>query len=525
MSTHTSKFQHHIKDATGLSQAQIRQLTSVFDLFHDYPVEWSPLPDNDMSHQYTMFHKFSATITKPTTEEWKDIDKWNVHFFTSPYLDATNELHPPDTVWRVYRHYHLLADNGQTIPSTSAVNSLLSEPYKRSVPPISDVPIKTGPIMWVIYPADDPDGMFSQMAVTGAVDFPYEETPQRTVGCAFEVTNVTAEMFKNGTVTVWRNNKVSTKSVRPLYRDTAYVKLSDGQEQFALNAIDTMIETVQGPPIDAQQANALYNAQTWNAIEGCYVTALPDIDNYNYDKVRPGATAYTFGGHREDPGVKGVYAICEMPYPESPIGAANTSTMSFSSPEKVAVMNHEVLFPRWELTVVTRRQALYHAGAIFTGLSSETVLDFKGRMVVQYTPAFDLGKIPLARPAPAYDPLLLTILKNVAVTLPPGCRKDDNDFGDWFRTIGGIIKGVANTAIGVVSAFGGSRQRGRGTVAVSGGSTVAVRGGNKTTTKSKDAIIQSLTDKLKAAKAKGGNQSKSNSKSSARNVTGRFNSR
>jgi len=224
----------------------------------------------------------------------------------------------------------------------------------------------------------------------------------RMLGAGFEVCNTTAEIYRNGSVTHYRVPWVTTVGV--------------------LDSVDAGVHTTKsvfhysGVPTTLAQAQNTPGSTTWLAKDGSYCVCTP----------RSADNPMTMPAFHEP-------VMCENPY-------------SISTPTRV-IANVGAL-------TRTGGPSVYHintmdcSGAWYYGLLPQTTLTLTVTMYIEYIPdPSDITLLSLSTPMAAYDPRVIELLSAVYAQLPVAARKDDNDAGDFFRKLLGII-GKVGTALG-----------------------------------------------------------------------------
>lgn len=205
----------------------------------------------------------------------------------------------------------------------------------------------------------------------------------RLVAGGFEVTNTTAEIYKQGSVSVYTHG---TSMTADTYSNAA------GDSWPAT--------TYSGFVTSSTQAFRTPGSVQWEAADGVYVPAR-FATNVN-PVVTPDCRATLMCVERN-----------------------GSDSTNYNYLDRLSKVNN-------------RSRSFYHfpintSGAYFTGLSNQTTLTVTSRFYVEMVPALSSNFIDLASPPAEYDPWALELYTRVANSMPPGCRKGDNDAGDWFR--------------------------------------------------------------------------------------------
>lgn len=259
----------------------------------------------------------------------------------------------------------------------------------------------------------------------------------RVVSSGFEVVNTTAQIYKQGAVTV--------------YEYGHSYETSQAHMQFDLIGSDTTVESMATnvfrlPPNTIAEAKIMPGSHTWPAQDGCYCTAKFLSDNpfqsatqRNYilqqnNEVGDKLSGFQSGQQPDvgsfcSPGLIGnAWPACKSAY-------------------------GTVLGPGFKATPSTHFSRMSTAGAYFTGLSPETTLFVTWRVVLERLPAANKPTfLALAQPSATFDPNALALYNLIANHLPPGCPQGWNDLGKWFEMIATAARRVIPAAFPVVAA-------------------------------------------------------------------------
>lgn len=217
----------------------------------------------------------------------------------------------------------------------------------------------------------------------------------RVAGLGFEVANVTADLYKTGTCTVWRGNLPGSLDMLA----------------YAASNIPSVVREVGTIPTEVATAANLSSAVTWPAAEGCYVTAPPANENRNYSWSKPNR--------------------CPMVLPLDDAGFVILPQTSGVTP--AAGVSYTNVIP-------SRSSNIVPAGAVFAGLNAETRLSLTLHAVVEFAPGVSLEYQSLCSKTPEFDEHALRIVAQVFGRLPAGVMLKENASGDWFRR---VVRGLA----------------------------------------------------------------------------------
>jgi hypothetical protein len=240
----------------------------------------------------------------------------------------------------------------------------------------------------------------------------------RLVGMGFEVNNTTAEIYKQGTVHVFRQAQQQDTFPTWMYRYVSTVRdaAGTGTTNLPLNSAFTGRQLIAWPDSE-ESVTLLPGTRTWKAADGCY---------------------------------------CVVPFEseENPITPAEyvnpiLTDEFIQGPIRGAVLNeHDNVFlppPFSDTADGTAIQGLFwpnkwapvhSVGAAFTGLSEQTSLTLTVNMYYEYFPtSSDVSLVTLATPSAGFDPVALSLYSEALSSMPVGVPASMNGFGDWFAGI------------------------------------------------------------------------------------------
>lgn len=232
----------------------------------------------------------------------------------------------------------------------------------------------------------------------------------RLVYSGFEVVNTTAQIHKQGAVTVYEyGNSFEPSST-----------FAQGTGNTPAGQIaETMTTLFRCPPNTLQQAKIMPGARTWAAQDGSYNTAKFQSDNpFQAVTRRP-------------------WGICQnyMTAPGANTGYDNNST-SGSYASDYHLLGFGTGAGSIAETASTHFSRMNTTGAYYTGLSESSTLLITWRVGLERLPSANKPTfLALATPCAAYDPNALILYNLVANALPPGCPQGYNDAGKWFQWI------------------------------------------------------------------------------------------
>jgi hypothetical protein len=246
----------------------------------------------------------------------------------------------------------------------------------------------------------------------------------RIIYSGFEVVNTTAQIYKQGAVTVYEygNSFEMGASLPADFLDTnsvpsrPYIPASQPTTYFRC------------PPNTLAEAKIMPGSHSWAAQDGCYNTAKFQSTNpFQAMTRRPWIVSQN-----------NVEAASESGYGPSAGPGTKYNNGSFISDRSLGRTDMRSLGTneRGLMAGPVHFSQMNTTGAYFTGLSEQTTLFVTWRVGIERLPAANKPSfLALSQPSASYDPNALVLYNLVANVLPPGCPQGYNDAGKWFRWI------------------------------------------------------------------------------------------
>lgn len=366
-------------------------LRLALDPFHDFNRTIAGYPDTDGSQTLVSCYQYQYDLTVPANVN----GNWDAHIFTLPVLESLNYNNAAAGV--EFNDYTLDAAASQA--------------------PVGPLVIRAGAAGSALQPQQNMPANTTHACLPALNSEDLQKGITRILGMGFEVTNTTADMYKQGAVTVYR---------MPQYRSVpAAVALERPAHRGVVSSI-----RLRDAPSTIAQINLLKGTRTWSASEGCYVTAaFSDVSNPLLPP-NPNMIVVDREGSHE-------IASTALISPYTVQGAANAP-------------------PTPSLLVVNATQTapMDTSGAYFTGLSNSTTLTVKLKVYIERAPTHTEADLAvLATPSAGLDTRALEIYSRAITQLPVGVTVAENGIGDWFRTVMSVVRKVAPTVGGVISAY------------------------------------------------------------------------
>jgi len=370
------------------------------DPFHDYDVGINGIPDEDGQPSVVQIVPTVVSVTAPAN--LAPGETWSAHICTLPIAQTT-----------AVKSYTSLNshgasadgdDNGQAgilgtfsiITHGDAVGGERDSSFPNAVTPnYSDT---------------------SREFLAVSIDDVGNSSLKKLIAGGFEVHNDTAELYKQGSVTVYQSSQHDYSMGVTLWR---------AQTADALRVNST--RACRQPPRTRRAAASLPTSRTWEAAKGCYVpTRLGTGTEYRAGTYEQFRTRYLDVVDADGNG-----------------GYMQTASSGGTNP---SVSDYHLAH---------RGSSIETTGAYFSGLSPETVLTVTIKMVIESAPTpANPTLLYSASPTPDFDPRILDLYYQTIRHLPPGVEVSFNAKGDWFRMVMSAANAAAPLAIPALGLLG-----------------------------------------------------------------------
>lgn len=268
----------------------------------------------------------------------------------------------------------------------------------------------------------------------------YGNVAGRVVAAGFEVTNTSSDLYKQGTVTVYKQPCQTTRDalcIQDPYNPIVapYATVHAPAHRYC--------ETLQCPPTSSTDIAKLLQfggARQWQAGEGSYcVCTQNSLEN-----------PLEFGSQ-----VPLVFRLASAGWSDPSVSSVTQGSQYANNVEMVTTgCFYQAANGGWatsshvENGPLTRTLPFDQSGAYFQGLAPQSTLTLVTRVLLEIAPDLNnTSVISLAKPSPAYDPMALEFLARMAQTEPAGVMVKENGLGDWFE-------GIASTLASAIPVIG-----------------------------------------------------------------------
>lgn len=378
-----------------LTEAGKRWLVRALDPFHDSQVEPAGYPDMEMSATVIQEINMSVGVGAPIGSGGNN---WDCHIFNwCDFAVATGSTLGGSVFYNFSSES--LSANGSAAWPVGGLGICSVVAGNNITLPTNDGRVCLG------------------SAINQAINpIQYMSSKCRVVGMAFEVTNTTAELYKQGVCTAYRMPQIDKlTNVKFLPQDGG-------------SGVPTTCHLYTLPPGAPELALVLPASKQWAASEGFYGVCTLQSERLPLVGCDNLARVYT-----TDQAVTTV-----------------TPLLSASVPAIATTIDN---------TFVGNNGLYYNApynttGAYFTGLSPQTTLQVTLKLLIETAPGASSPFVTLAKPSPMYDPEALRLYTQVLNHLSVAVPVTMNPSGEWFQDVLGTLGSLSMMASGINPLFG-----------------------------------------------------------------------
>lgn len=374
-----------------ISQDAKNWALSCLDPYHDYQLGLEGLPDERCAPSVVQMHNQSVSITIPTSAAGGNWDCKVTYTGFNTSIDAASAI---EMIRVASAGNHTYASNalatGTRFGSFTVGCSAAGAGFPTGVLNAGDTTLQYG-------------------SIKGA-------DRSRLIAVAFEIHNTTAEIYRQGSLTVAQIPDPGEDAGTILYSDsTAAVKSVSAQSDRAPKFC-SMLANLQAVP----------GSQTWPVAKGVY--AIPRMTN-----IPRNVQTFPVGAASSGNGSNGRVAI-----------TYGTDNYTATAEPSGYFTDGAVKTPVFQPCVPSGFSPLE---VYMSGLSPETTLTLTMRTVVEYFPSCDSTLLPLATPSPGYEPMIFKLYNEVCKQAPYAVPVAQNSAGDYFKKVLGVA-GTLASALG-----------------------------------------------------------------------------
>ncbi len=372
-------------------------LTAAIDPFHDNQLEYlEGWPDMECGASVVRCVKKSVQLTCPTAIT----TNWDCFINMHPILLGQNLDGGSPVV------YEYVTRSGNWIfPNKATTFGPATTGY---IGGVTAHAVPTGTPM--TFKSDGTNLLIGQIEL----DNEYTVGSGRLIGIGFEVHNTTAEIYKQGTVTVFR---MQAENRDPVTMQVTSATTVSGVDYPILGSVT--VQQMRSPPQTQEKAMYIQGSRQWEAKDGCYVVgAFCSEENPAYGITQAVPAMEVFDTYEELEGELSGNGLIVQRY---------QSTINQSG---LPAPYNNIYNPLYK---TARVHPLHQSGAIFSGLSPQSTLTLNVNFFYESFPGpADKAILVLAKPSCKYDPCVMELYSRLVQELPVGVPVEENGLGDWF---------------------------------------------------------------------------------------------
>jgi hypothetical protein len=376
--------------ACELTEEGRRYIIQRFDPFHDKPIKPVGYPDNYNGHSVARCIKKSKAISLTTGGLPTQATPWDLSVVMTPMA---------------YLSEFLQSSTNSCNTFTWDYTGTRSEPWgglKMTAQPVSGTDFT--------FPAT-----IASNCDLGELNLTVEDLADnmRIVSVGFEIQDMTAELYQQGLLTVFRQNQAQMNKTSFVGTSTLNNPVN---EQTTIYGDGQLVKL---PPINVQNALLMPDTKQWKVKEGAYIVAdfnsdelpmeppqwvmpilVPDMLDVSMDNFN---TGYKF-----------------------PI-AGNGYGVFHQIPNLLTTLNYDRPPPPNRILPINQ------SGCFLTGLNPVATLNVSAIWYVECAPGSeDQELLSLCSQSPAYDPVALKVIGGLRRDSPIGVKYSENYTGEWF---------------------------------------------------------------------------------------------
>lgn len=403
---------NEIQTVTGLTETGKLGLIQLVNPFADFQMKRTGYYDSCEASSVIKRVSYTKSITVPSSA---GTNPWDCHIFTSPFINRSPVAHSGVLIGNVVID-STTSPNGDNIGGVTVMTAPAGQ--------ITDIAncVNSGVVFMDstgICPFKDPT---NNNVVSDVDDI------ARIIGMGFEVHDVTQDLKRQGTCTVWRQaseNQLDREVVTTCTLTSGTTIAPTGLNNTGAHMMRSMVDI----PASAAVAIALPGSRQWESRRGCMV--IPTLASTD---IPPQKLTGCMPVVRQLPGSSSVGSGVSPGTGTWTMGTENVSLFPIAQ----TLLSSLFVLPPATGQLQVKLDAPMHvanfncSGAIFTGLDPAAVLQLNTIFYIEIFPGPQSPLVTLGNPSPPYDPMAMQIYSSIMNKLPVGVPVEDNADGDWF---------------------------------------------------------------------------------------------
>lgn len=418
-----------------ITQEGMEWLITATDPFHDDRVRCPGFPD--MSTVNSVVQTFTSTASYQISGATQP---WDLHCF---FVPMSNSFVNPT--------------GGTFNPGVASPNQYSVRGYFRNTSSLSGI-FPGFNVLTSTVAGDDWIAPSGTIVNSNALALPpkYCSGHYRLITAGVESVNTTAQLYKGGSVTVYRAPSTRDRDVTLSYATTTSTALTTSTQTVPVTRdrrlsgvpeeplattlqLKLTLPAICLPPTSQKEAATYTDSRTWAAEDGCYVIATQNDEDNPFLTPSPTDVAI----------MKTLDASTILNDSTSPIlvpiwtTSTNAPFATSSGATTEATGSGQKVFP------------FDNCGFVMSGLNQNSTIQITVRYYVERIPATsEPDLLAMAQVPPAYDGVAMEIYSRCLASMPVGVPVSENPLGEWFNSVLDTIKGIAPKLGGVISGVG-----------------------------------------------------------------------
>lgn len=375
-----------------------------FDPYHDKPIRPVGYPDSFNGHTVSRCVKKTMSLTYKSGGAPDQTTPWDLHIFQTPIMKP--------------------AQFNQSV--TRSANTFTFNPLATATRPYGGLMAVASLVSGT--PVNLPVGLasFDQLGQIALSDSDLDDT-MRVTAMGFEVIDGTAELYRQGILTTYRQNQPQ--------RDAAYFKgvSIEGAAAATRQTMEGSFQMVRCPPVSSANALLMPDSKQWKVAEGAYV----DIDYNDQDiPMLSPSNIVPYLVYDDNPTQVG-FDTSPIIYQQPGFGVSGVSEPTPGT-AGVGTTYHNS-------SQGQRILPINQSGVILTGLNPLATITVNAIYYLECAPTSDDQELlSLASQSPALDDYALMIVSKLRRDSPVAVKRRENYTGQWFfEGVRDIIKKVS----------------------------------------------------------------------------------
>lgn len=263
------------------------------------------------------------------------------------------------------------------------------------------------------------------LTTAAQVNAAYNNGTSAIIGMGFEIHDVTAPLYQQGTATVWRQPQ-------PPILDRSFIQHvvvdSEAAPSVAVGTNPSCAHIMNDVPGKITDMMLLAGTRQWEAKYGAYMVPTLIDSTIPVTVLQPITPVFQKGLYTDItwPGAGGASATQDVNYAIGTPVFVDQIGHTGDVPDVIA-LSLQVGAP------LTKYNNFNSSGIHISGLNPAASLTINTVQYIERWPkSIDTALVPLASRSPSYDPMMMELYSQIMSLMPVGCKVSDNADGDWF---------------------------------------------------------------------------------------------